>query len=143
MLQRQTRQKQIILEALPKLNHPTATAVYEYIHGEYPTVSRATVFRVLKQAEENGRIMRLSFAGGEDRFDYNAVPHYHVRCAVCGKVCDVKMPFLYGLDDEVEDACGFTLQTHDIEFKGFCAECRAASGAEKAVASVDRHPARG
>lgn len=127
MLQRQTRQKQIILEALPKLNHPTATAVYEYIHGEHPTVSRATVFRVLKQAEENGRIMRLSFAGGEDRFDHNPAPHYHVRCVRCGKVCDVKMPFLYGLEEAVEDADGFILQTHDIEFKGICPLCRAAA----------------
>lgn len=138
MLQRQTRQKQIILDALPRLNHPTATAVYEYIHGEHPTVSRATVFRVLKQAEENGRIMRLSFAGGEDRFDYNAEPHYHVRCVHCGKVCDVKMPFLYGLEDEVEDACGFSLQTHDIEFKGLCPACReAASDGQNRAESLD------
>ncbi len=126
MMQRQTRQKQIILDALPKLNHPTATAVYEYIHEDNPTVSRATVFRVLKQAEENGRIMRLSFSGGEDRFDHNPAPHYHVRCSHCGKVCDVRMPFLYGLEDAVEDACGFTLESHDIEFKGVCLDCRAA-----------------
>ena len=124
VIQRQTKQKQIILDALPTLNHPTATSVYEYIHERHPSVSRATVFRVLKQAEANGAIMRLSFAGGEDRFDYNAEPHYHVRCTACGKVDDVKMPFLFGLEDTVEDACGYALSAHDIEFKGVCPDCK-------------------
>ncbi|MBQ9081331.1 MAG: transcriptional repressor [Clostridia bacterium] len=123
IIQRQTKQKHIILDALTRLNHPTATAVYECVHGEHPTVSRATVFRVLKQADENGSIMRLSFAGGEDRFDYNPTPHYHVRCSCCGRVDDVKMPYLSGLEERVEDASGYALQSHDVEFKGLCPNC--------------------
>lgn len=122
--QRQTKQKQLIFDALSTLNHPTATAVFEDIHGRHPTVSRATVFRILKQAEQNGQILRLSFSGGEDRFDYNTVPHYHIRCRCCGKVCDVKMPYLFGLETQVEDACGYTVEGHDIEFSGVCADCR-------------------
>lgn len=127
IIQRQTKQKQIIIDALTRLNHPTATAVYECVHSQHPTVSRATVFRVLKQADENGSIMRLSFAGGEDRFDYNPAPHYHVRCTRCGKVDDVKMPYLAGLENEVEDACGYILQSHDVEFKGVCRDCQSES----------------
>lgn len=124
IVQRQTRQKQVILGALPALNHPTATTVYEEIHRTNPTISRATVFRVLKQAEENGVILRLSFAGGEDRFDFNVKPHYHVRCKFCGKVSDVTMPVLEGLEERVEDACGYIVESHDVEFKGVCPECR-------------------
>ncbi len=112
------------MEALSMLNHPTATAVFEYIHSTNPSVSRATVFRVLKQAEENGSIARLSFAGGEDRFDYNAHPHYHVRCSRCGIVCDVEMPYLNHLEKKVTNAYGFSLQTHDVEFKGVCPDCQ-------------------
>lgn len=122
--QRQTKQKQLILDVLPRLNHPTATAVYERIHGQTPTVSRATVFRILKQAEQNGQILRLSFSGGEDRFDFNTTPHYHIRCRECGTVCDVKMPYLVGLEERVEDACGYTVEGHDVEFTGVCAACR-------------------
>ncbi len=123
--QRRTRQKQLVLDVLPALDHPTATAVYEYIHQENPTVSRATVFRVLKQAEENGQIARLAFAGGEDRFDYNITPHYHIRCKRCGRVCDVKMDYLFGLEEKVQDACGYTVEGHAVEFCGLCADCRA------------------
>lgn len=112
------------MSALPRLNHSTATAVYEYIHRETPTISRATVFRILKQAEQNNQIARLSFAGGEDRFDYNTVPHYHVRCKSCGKVSDVKMPYISGLEERVEDACGYTVDDHAVEFFGLCPDCR-------------------
>lgn len=141
IVQRQTKQKQIILEALPKLNHPTATEVYEYIHRGSPTISRATVFRVLKQAEENGTIARLSFAGGEDRFDYNPVPHYHVRCVRCGAVDDVRMKYLAGLEEKVEYACGYTLLSHDVEFKGICPACARLAEAD-AVESVEEDTVR-
>ena len=47
MQERQTKQKQIIYGALQALDHPTATEVYGQVHENYPTVSRATVFRVL------------------------------------------------------------------------------------------------
>lgn len=121
--QRQTRQKQLILGALYKLNHPTATAVYNYIHDENPTVSRATVFRVLKQAEQNGAIVRLFFAGSEDRFDFNPAPHYHVRCNICGRIADVKMPALENPESAIEDAYGFKVLSHELEFKGVCPDC--------------------
>ena len=124
ILQRQTKQKQIVLQALTELNHPTATAVFNRVHSEHPTVSRATVFRVLKQADQNGSILRLSFAGGEDRFDYNPTPHYHVRCNICGCVSDVKMPYLTDLEQAVEDACGYRVYSHDVEFKGVCPDCQ-------------------
>ena len=47
MQERQTKQKTIIYDALMTLDHPTATEVYSYVHEQYPSVSRATVFRVL------------------------------------------------------------------------------------------------
>ena len=47
MQERQTKQKQVIYDALTMLNHPTATEVYAWVHERHPTVSRATVFRVL------------------------------------------------------------------------------------------------
>lgn len=141
IIQRQTKQKHIILEKLAELNHPTATVVYEKVHEENPTISRATVFRVLKQADENGSVMRLSFSGGEDRFDYNPKPHYHVRCSCCGKVDDVKMEYIAGLEKKVEDACGYVLLSHDVEFKGVCADCAATTRrkAGKGLKKLKKH----
>ena len=80
MQERQTKQKQIIYEGLQALNHPTATQVYAWVREHYPTVSRATVFRVLGGFATGGQALELRFAGNEVRYDYNTHKHYHARC---------------------------------------------------------------
>lgn len=125
MQERQTKQKQIIYDALKTLNHPTATEVYNYVHEAYPTVSRATVFRVLSGFSCGGQALELRFAGNEVRYDYNTHAHCHGRCVCCGKVTDV----LAGLIDErifkSAKACDeFAIEGYAVEFYGKCKECR-------------------
>ena len=123
MQERQTKQKQIIYDALKTLNHPTATEVYGYVHDIYPTVSRATVFRVLGGFASGGRALELRSAGSEVRYDYNVMPHCHARCKECSRVSDVEMLNLpkEGLRAEAEK--GFAIEGYMIEFIGTCAEC--------------------
>ena len=80
MQERQTKQKQIIYDSLKTLDNPTATEVYGYVHETYPTVSRATVVRVLGGFALSGRALELRQAGSEVRYDYNVEPHCHARC---------------------------------------------------------------
>ena len=70
MQERQTKQKQIIYDALKTLDHPTATEVYGFVREAHPTVSRATVFRVLGGFATSGRALELRAAGSEVRYDY-------------------------------------------------------------------------
>ena len=124
MQERQTKQKQIIYDALKMLDHPTATEVYGYVHDHYPTVSRATVFRVLGGFASSGRALELKVAGAEIRYDYNVMPHYHAHCLECGKVADVKatgMP-LGGLQVSAEE--GFEVNGYSVEFFGRCKGCK-------------------
>ncbi|MBE5739261.1 MAG: transcriptional repressor [Clostridiales bacterium] len=124
MQERQTKQKQIIYEALQTLDHPTATEVYGYVHNQYPTVSRATVFRVLGGFAANGRALELRAAGDEIRYDYNVMPHYHAHCKECGRVADV---YVEGMPEKglkgVSDY-GFHVEGYSVEFFGVCAHCR-------------------
>ncbi|MBQ7879882.1 MAG: transcriptional repressor [Clostridia bacterium] len=124
MQERQTKQKAIIYEALKTLNHPTATEVYGYVHDVSPSVSRATVFRVLGGFSASGRALELRLAGNEIRYDYNVVPHCHARCNVCGKLSDVTV---YGLPDEGLTATptdDFTVEGYEVEFHGVCGACK-------------------
>lgn len=124
MQERQTKQKQVIYDALKALDHPTATEVYGYVHDHYPTVSRATVFRVLGGFASSGRALELKVAGEEIRYDYNVMPHYHAHCLECGRVADVKakgMP-LGGLQVSAEE--GFEVSGYSVEFFGRCRECK-------------------
>ena len=124
MQERQTKQKTIIYDALCALDHPTATEVYMEIHRAYPSVSRATVFRVLGGFAASGRALELRTSGNEVRYDFNVVPHYHARCECCGRVADVKTE---GLDEKVLRATadhGFSVRGYSVEFFGVCKDCQ-------------------
>ena len=110
MQERQTKQKQIIYDALKTLDHPTATEVYTFVHNQYPTVSRATVFRVLGGFAGGGKALELRAAGNEVRYDYNVMPHYHAR----------GIP-VEGLSVTAEN--GFSVSGYSVEFYGTCKNC--------------------
>ena len=125
MPQRHTVQKDIIYAALTELgNHPTADMVYDHVYAEHPSISRATVFRVLRQLSENGTIRRVAMFDGADCYDHCLLPHCHARCLECRRVFDVfcELPpvqsFLH-----VEDS-GFELTDYSLLLEGICPDCK-------------------
>ena len=92
MAERNTMQKEIIYSALCRMaNHPTADDVYNAVHESHPSISRATVFRVLNKLADNGTVYKVNIANGADHFDHQTFRHYHAHCKKCGSVCDVKL----------------------------------------------------
>lgn len=125
MTRRNTIQCALVLEAVHKLKcHASADEIYDEVVKAYPSISRATVYRNLQRLCESGEIRRLEVPGGADRFDHVPKEHYHVRCTGCGRVFDVDMGYIAGLEQSVKDTHGFMLTGHDIVFKGICPECR-------------------
>ncbi len=120
IIERNTKQKQTVYDALKTLGHPSATEVYEYVHAAHPSISRGTVFRVLGGFVESGKAKRLSLSGSDERFDATVVPHAHTRCRICGKIADIALP--HGCA-----SCGmcgdFRAETCEVVFSGVCAEC--------------------
>lgn len=128
MQERQTKQKQIIYDALKTLDHPTATEVYGYVREAHPTVSRATVFRVLSGFAASGHALELRFAGSEVRYDYNTHAHCHARCVLCGRVADVTTAGEMDKAALSARACGdFDIEGVSVEFYGKCGACREGS----------------
>lgn len=121
--ERNTKQKQIVYSALCELGHPSATEVYERVHGEYPSVSRGTVFRVLAAFAESGKAKKLRFFDSDDRFDATVAPHSHIRCRKCGAIKDVFAPPFEG-DLRPSDANGFFVEGYELTFFGVCENCR-------------------
>lgn len=125
MKKRNTLQKSIVLEALKELHgkHPTPAQLYEYIHERYPTISQATVFRILSSEVEDGTAQRVYAPDSSLRYEYGTRKHYHVSCKKCGRVEDVEMEYLDGLEKEAEGINGFKVEKHIVEFIGICPEC--------------------
>lgn len=126
MKQRNTLQKRIVSDVFCSMhNHPSAGMVYEAVQEKFPGISRATVYRLLAEAAEEGKILRLKLTDGNDRYDVTTRKHYHVICRECGAVADVSVEF----DDELvaENATGhegFAVEGCKLEFVGMCEKCR-------------------
>ena len=124
-LQRNTRQRQVILEELQKLtSHPTAAALYVIVRRRLPNISLGTVYRNLDLLARTGLIQKLEFAGAEARFDGNVQHHDHVRCVQCGRVDDVSAPPLGLLGGADDDWGGYQILGHRLEVFGLCPQCR-------------------
>ncbi|BDF59219.1 transcriptional repressor [Christensenellaceae bacterium] len=121
---RNTFQKSIILEQVQRLHHPTADEVYGAVARIHPAISKATVYRNLGNMERRGLIARVKVPDGADRFDKTLEKHYHIKCRECGKIYDVDMPYLEGLEEQVTDKHGFDIDAHEIVFVGVCPDCK-------------------
>ncbi len=124
-MQRHTIQAALVLEAVNKLqSHATADEVYQEIVREHPHISRGTVYRNLNRLAQAGEIRKIELSGGADRFDHLCHDHCHVRCEKCGRVFDVDMEFVFGLEKSIRDPHGFQFTGYDIIFRGICPACR-------------------
>lgn len=121
---RNTLQKSLVLETVHHMKcHASADEVYNTIIKTYPNISRATVYRNLKELAKNKEIKKVEIPEGADRFDHQCFEHYHVRCLKCGKIFDVDMEYIKDLEKAVQNPHGFEFNGHDIMFKGICPLC--------------------
>ena len=125
MMKRNTIQRSLVFEAVNKLqSHATADEIYEKLVTEHPNVSRATVYRNLKLLSETGYIRKIEIPGGADRFDHMCHDHCHVKCEKCGRVFDVDMEYITGIEKNIKDDRGFKFTGYDILFRGVCPDCQ-------------------
>ena len=121
--ERNTRQKQAVIQALCELDHPTAVQILDCVRKELPHVSLGTVYRILDGMEKGGKILRVGADEAPDHFDLTAWPHAHFQCRVCGRVTDVPMPYREEADRSVELALGGKVERHNTVFLGVCSDC--------------------
>ncbi|MGN1373676.1 MAG: Fur family transcriptional regulator [Candidatus Coproplasma sp.] len=127
MIRRNTIQRELVLEAVNELAcHATADEIYNHIAKSHPHIGRATVFRNLKLLAEEGAIRRITVVGGADRFDHICSNHVHVQCEKCGRLFDVDMDFVDGLEKKIKSDNGFTFTGYEVLFKGICPDCKRA-----------------
>jgi Fur family ferric uptake transcriptional regulator/Fur family peroxide stress response transcriptional regulator len=121
---RRSRQREVVLEVLRSTDsHPTADWIYERVREWIPNISLGTVYRNLRVLKEEGEILELDYGATFSRYDARTTGHYHFRCESCGRVFDIDLPEGTGLDGEVAQATGFTVNHHRLEFYGKCNAC--------------------
>ena len=127
---RMTTQRQVILEELRGVkSHPTAGDLCHLVRDRLPRISLGTVYRNLEILSRSGVIQKIDVAGVEMRFDGDISNHYHLRCVKCGRVFDVEMEPITGLEERLGDISEFQVLGHRLEFTGVCRQCQQASSA--------------
>ncbi len=125
---RMTTQRQVIMEELKSVkSHPTAGELCHMVRRRLPRISLGTVYRNLDILSRAGMVQKLDVAGQEMRFDGNTMNHYHLRCLECGRVFDVEMDLLSGVEQQVAQQSGFRVYGHRLEFIGLCEACQGAA----------------
>ncbi len=137
-------------------SHPTADAIHRRLRATMPSLSPATVYRVLESLVADGLLRRVSTTGGAGRFDANLTPHQHLICRVCGRMTDVPrpaVPTVGALDVgrvAAEARPRFVVEDVDVRIVGRCETCpahrprsRARSGPARSTPTHATRPRRG
>lgn len=142
---RNTVQKRLISEQLNALgNHPTVDEVFEAVREQRPTISKATVYRVLRGMADTGDALCVPIVNGAERFDHRTDPHFHVVCEVCGHVEDVEESAFGGIDwNAVQGMNGYTITGHELQLRGVCPACAAQADARSNKAETADSPNSG
>jgi Fur family peroxide stress response transcriptional regulator len=122
--QKVTAQRLHVYQAMQnRTDHPTADEVLSTVRQTLPTISLATVYKVLAELVELGEIRLVESSDGPARFDPDMNQHIHLRCVSCGELLDlpvdaapIRLP---------DTAAGYSIFRYNLTLEGRCAVCQA------------------
>ena len=123
---RLTPQRLAMLRILSKsAGHPSAEQIYEQIRADYPTTSRATIYKTLSLLKKMGEVFELTFASEGSRYDGNKpYPHPHVICTKCNQILDPELEAVAGISQEIARQTGYQITHQQVNFFGLCPRCQ-------------------
>ena len=121
--ERLTSQKNLILDYLKGVKtHPSAEIVYKEVKRKKPSISRATVYRVLNNFEKKGIIQAIDTKNAV-HFDGDISDHAHFICQKCENVFDVISECSRcGILKNKKIKVGAVI-SYKINFYGICKNC--------------------
>lgn len=101
--------------------HLTAEDAFMLAKRKKINISYASIYRVLGNLANEGKVQRLLIPGHSDVFDKTTYEHSHMVCVKCGRVKDIdsskiRNALLKSIDDEFDS---FNLTINYV-----CKECR-------------------
>ncbi len=102
-------------------NHPTADEIYKALIGELPTLSKTTVYNVLKLFIEKELVKPVNMSATEMRYEIYHTPHSHFKCTECGTIYDIPHIKTDYKSNKLE---GFTVTEEEVNLSGICPNCK-------------------
>ena len=104
-------------------NHPSPEEVYGALRKTHPSISLATVYKILDLFHARGYVRRVSSLERVRRYDARTEPHHHAICSACGKIQDVSAEALGVSTPSIPEGLGFAVEGFEILFHGLCESC--------------------
>ena len=117
-----THQRLAILETMNSLKHVSIENLYDLLLTTYPTLSKATIYRNVKELIAIGLITEIKIPEMPTNYEISKMPHIHLVCKICNKIED-KIVDTKCLIDEATKDIGFKIEKSSISLVGVCSEC--------------------
>lgn len=101
-------------------SHPSVSRIYEDLHPQIPSLSRATVYNTMNLFLEKKLVQVVNTEGAEARFDLADPHHGHFTCDSCGTIIDIPLTEAPPLPRNLE---GFEVFETQLHFRGRCPQC--------------------
>ena len=122
---RVTPQRQLVLEAVTKLEHATPEEIYAEVKQTAVGVNVSTVYRTLELLEQNGLVTHTHLGHGAHRYHLAAeAQHIHLVCRACGTIIQLDPAAVGSLVTSLEAEYGFETDVGHLTVFGTCAQCR-------------------
>ncbi len=123
---RVTPQRQLVLEAVTKLEHATPEEIWADVQQTASGVNISTIYRALELLEHLGLVTHTHLGHGAPRYHLAAeADHVHLVCSSCGRITQVPPYAVGALVTALDDNHGFQTDVGHLTVFGRCADCRA------------------
>jgi Fur family peroxide stress response transcriptional regulator len=104
--------------------HPSAAQLYDRIQDQFPTMSLATVYKVLALLKDMNQVQEIDL-GGDRHYDGNNLgPHSHLVCIECNRIVDGDLDPGSATIKKLEKETGYRILQSQFSFYGLCPECQ-------------------
>jgi Fur family transcriptional regulator, ferric uptake regulator len=122
---RVTPQRQLVLQAVTKLDHATPEEIYAEVRQTARGVNVSTIYRTLELLEQVGLVTHTHLGHGAPRYHLAAeAQHVHLVCRSCERVTELDPAAVGPLVTALELEQGFETDVAHLTVFGRCADCR-------------------
>ena len=122
---RVTPQRQLVLEAVARLDHGTPEEIGAEVQQTARGVNISTIYRTLELLEQIGMVTHNHLRHGAPTYHLATdADHVHLKCRVCGRVTEVGPDAIRPLITMLEEQHGFETDVSHLAVFGRCADCR-------------------
>lgn len=118
-----TEERKEVFEYLASHHLVSSAQIVEH----FPSIGRASIFRILKLFSDIGVVRRVSLDEKQDLYEIvdENNHHEHMKCTQCGKIMNFESKDICQMIVNQAKKLGFEVKEHAINIKGCCQNCLA------------------